>query len=196
MLFKGQRYIHQPVRLWIPSQKDTTREVILIGFGQKIKDSFTLEWGPKKAELNCHGGGKDDNGSSSKDVRRGGSHAPRMNRTQENSSLKSLCNTVVSCAGPHRHKPWQMQRKSTPRASPEEDAHPGTTGVGVSGAGSHVFPFQFRLTAVALGAQQSSTHKAQSGGSALITTWFGAPPWDRKSSSHCSKKERLKSWRW
>lgn len=70
------------------------------------------------------------------------------------------------------HIPWQMQSEQTApvRVLPEEDAHPRTTGVGVSCAGSHVFPFQFSLTAVALGAQQSSTHKAQSGGSALITT--------------------------
>lgn len=57
---------------------------------------------------------------------------------------------------------------SSLRALPQEDAHSRTAGVGVRRASPYILAFQFGLTAVALGAQQSSTHKAQSWGSALI----------------------------
>lgn len=72
------------------------------------------------------------------------------------------------------------ERAGRGAALPQEDAGPGAAGVGVRCAGSHVLTLQLGLAAVALRAEETPTHEAQGGGSALVPTGFGAPGGQRQ----------------
>lgn len=67
--------------------------------------------------------------------------------------------------------------------SPEEHPHSSTTGSGVSGAGSHVFPVQLSETAGALRAQHSSTEQAQGGMLPIIICRLGTPE-EQRGAKH------------
>lgn len=186
--------------VWIQNHEDTIEGLILTWCRWKSKwiGSFTLEWGMRKVEQNCHGGGNNNNGKpragmQCEETRLSVSQMNKTHEEQQSQNSQQWSSFLCYLSKDIYHGRYKATKPL--RALPQEDAHPRTTGVGVSCASSDILPFQFSLTAVALGAQQSSTHKAQSWGSALITTWFGAPPWNKKNTSYCSKKEWLTSWR-
>lgn len=58
---------------------------------------------------------------------------------------------------------------------PEEEAQASSTGEGVGGAGTNILPVHLRLTAVALRAEQRTTHQTQSRSARLVSTRPGTP---------------------
>lgn len=69
------------------------------------------------------------------------------------------------------------------RALPQEDAGPGAAGVGVCCASADILALQLGLAAVALRAEETPTHEAQSRGSAFVAARLGAPPRQRHNNT-------------
>lgn len=80
--------------------------------------------------------------------------------------------SMVSC------KEWEQSSKPSKGIAnilPEKNSHSRTTGKCMCRTSTHIFSFQFCLTAVTLRTQHGSTYKAQCWCSTFITTWLWTP---------------------
>lgn len=146
----------------------------LPGFGEDTRDGAASHLGrPKRSravswELGWHLGagtcGRTSWWCHTGNVRALDLHSPRA--------------VLFSCPGSSRAGDDEASR-----ALPQEDAGPGAAGVGVCCASADILALQLGLAAVALRAEETPTHEAQSWGSAFVAARLGAPPRQRHNNT-------------